>query len=156
MTQPIRPAHDTPLDDELIGQLAAATPPEPPAPEVASRIRDTLFRRIHADAPDFRFVHRHEGEWTTLLRGVERKLLHEAAGAHSYLLRLAPGARVPRHSHALDEESLILEGDLTIDGVLCTAGDYHFAPCGKPHGRLTSEHGCLLFVRGASDNRVAR
>ena len=48
----------------------------------------------------------------------------------------------------LDEEALVLEGDVTINEVLCRSGDYHFAPRGKPHGWLTSEAGCVLFLRG--------
>lgn len=134
----------------------APTSPEAPAPESADLMREALFQRVHGHATDFLFVHSDEGDWVTLLRGVERKLLRQAGEQRSYLLRLAPGARIPRHQHALDEESLILAGDLSIDGVLCQPGDYHFAPRGKPHGRLVSEHGCLLFVRGASDNRAPR
>ncbi|MFN3543955.1 MAG: cupin domain-containing protein [Thiobacillus sp.] len=144
------------LDAALIEALAAATPPAAPPDDAATRMREALFQRVHAAAPDYLFVHSHEGEWVHFLRGVELKLLRQDGTQRSYLLRLAPGAHIPRHQHALDEESLILEGDLTIDGVLCRAGDYHFAPRGKPHGRLVSKHGCLLFVRGAADTRAHR
>lgn len=144
------------LDADILTMLAAATPPAELPEGTAARVREALFRRVHDAPADYLFVHAHEGEWVTLFKGVELKLLHEKAGTRSYLLRLAAGARLPRHQHALDEESLILEGDLTIDGVLCRAGDYHFAPRGKPHGRLVSEHGCLVFVRGAADTRMAR
>ena len=145
-----------PLDPALIEALAAATPPEAPSDAAASRMREALFQRVHAAAPDYLFVHSHEGEWVRLLRGVELKLLRQDGDQRSYLLRMAAGARIPPHEHALDEESLVLEGDATINGVLCRAGDYHFAPRGKPHGWLTSEAGCLLFVRGASEARAQR
>lgn len=144
------------LDMALIDALAVATPPEPPAADAASRMREALFQRVHAAAPDFLFVHSHEGEWVRLLRGVKLKLLRQDGDQRTYLLRMAAGACIPPHEHALDEESLVLEGDVTINGVLCRAGDYHFAPRGKPHGWLTSEAGCLLFVRGAADARVHR
>jgi anti-sigma factor ChrR (cupin superfamily) len=146
----------SPLDAALIEALAAATPPEPPSADAAARVLEALFQRVHANAPDYLFVHSHEGEWVRLLRGVELKLLRQDGEQRSYLLRMAAGARVPPHEHALDEESLVLEGDATINGVLCRVGDYHFAPRGKPHGWLTSEAGCLLFVRGATDARAAR
>lgn len=145
-----------PLDAGLIEALAAATSPEAPSPEATNRMREALFQRVHASAPDYLFVHSHEGEWVRLLRGVELKLLRQDGEQRSYLLRMAAGARIPPHEHALDEESLVLEGDATINGVLCRVGDYHFAPRGKPHGWLTSEAGCLLFVRGAADARAAR
>lgn len=144
------------LDPLLIAALASATPPEPPSADAATRMREQLFQRVHAPSPDFRFVHSHEGEWVRLLQGVELKLLRDETDSRSYLLRLSPGAGIPPHEHALDEESLILEGDATINGVLCRAGDYHFAPRGKPHGWLTSENGCLLFVRGAAGQHAHR
>lgn len=139
-----------PLDAALIEALATATPPEAPSGATAARMREALFQRVHAAAPDYLFVHSHEGEWVALLRGVELKLLRQDGAQRSYLMRMAPGARIPPHEHALDEEALVLEGDATINGVLCLAGDYHFAPRGKPHCWLTSEKGCLLFVRGAA------
>ncbi len=145
-----------PIDPALIEALAAATPPEAPSDAATARMREALFQRVHAAAPDYLFVHSYEGEWVTLLRGVELKLLRQNGGQRSYLLRMAAGARIPPHEHALDEESLVLEGDATINGVICRAGDYHFAPRGKPHGWLTSEAGCLLFVRGAADARAQR
>lgn len=151
-----KPKPDSVLDPSLLEALATAGPSVAPDAVTAARIRERLFQRIHASNSDFLFVHSHEGEWTPLLRGVELKLLRQDGDSRSYLLRMAPGARIPRHQHALDEESLVLEGDLSIDGVLCRPGDYHFAPRGKPHGRLVSEHGCLLFVRGASEHRAAR
>ncbi|MCA1978419.1 MAG: cupin domain-containing protein [Thiobacillus sp.] len=147
---------ETALDPDLIEALATVTPPAAPPPEATARMREALFQRVHAAAPDFLFVHSHEGEWVPLLRGVELKLLRQDDNQRAYLLRMAPGARIPAHGHALDEESLVLEGDVTINGVLCRAGDYHFAPRGKPHGRLTTEGGCLLFVRGAVDAHPGR
>ena len=144
------------LDALLIDALASATPPQPPGDEAAARMREQLFQRVHAPSPDFLFVHSHEGEWVRLLKGVELKLLRQEADSRAYLLRMAPGARVPPHEHPLDEESLILEGDATINGVLCRPGDYHFAPRGKAHGWLSSETGCLLFVRGAATATAQR
>lgn len=138
------------LDMLLIDALASATPSEAPSVEAAARIREQLFQRVHGPSPDFLFLHSHEGEWIKLLKGVELKVLRQDADSRSYLLRMSPGAKLPPHEHALDEESLVLEGDATINGVLCRSGDYHFAPCGKSHGWMSSQNGCLLFVRGAT------
>ena len=141
--------HDSPtLDAALIEAMAAATPPEAPTVDASARMHEQLFQRIRALSPNYIFVHSYEGEWVPLLRGVELKLLRQDGGQRSYLLRMAAGSRIPPHEHALDEESLVLEGDVTINEVLCRSGDYHFAPRGKPHGWLTSEAGCVLFVRG--------
>jgi quercetin dioxygenase-like cupin family protein len=141
------------LDADLIAALAVATLPESPSPEATNRMREALFQRVHAPGADYLFVHSHQGEWVSLLPGVELKLLRDDANSRSFFIRMAPGSRIPPHEHTLDEESLVLEGDVTINDVLCRAGDYHFAPRGKPHGWLRSAEGCLLFVRSASDAR---
>lgn len=136
------------LDAALIEAISAATPPEAPSVEATARMHTQLFQRIAALSPDYIFVHSHEGEWVPLLRGVELKRLRQDGGQRSYLLRMAAGSRIPPHEHALDEEALVLKGEVTINKVLCRSGDYHFAPRGKPHGWLTSETGCVMFVRG--------
>ncbi len=141
----------SPLDAELLEALASASAATTPDAQVAARMREKLFQRVHAPAPDYLFVHSHQGEWVTLLRGVELKLLRQDDASRSFLIRMKPGSKLPPHEHALEEESLVLEGDATINGVLCLAGDYHMAPKGKPHGWVTSEKGCLLFIRGASE-----
>lgn len=140
--------HSPTLDTSLIEAMAAATPPKVPTVDASARMHEQLFQRIRALSPNYIFVHSHEGEWVPLLRGVELKLLRQDGGQRSYLLRMAAGSRIPPHEHALDEEALVLEGDVTINEVLCRSGDYHFAPRGKPHGWLTSEAGCVLFLRG--------
>lgn len=142
------------LDILLMEALASATPAITPKSEVTQRIREQLFQRVHASEPDYLFVHSHEGRWIKLLRGIELKLLRQDTQSRSYLLRMAPGSRIPPHDHPLDEECLILEGEATVNGVLCRAGDYHLARQGKPHDWLTSEKGCLLFIRGAVDSHA--
>ncbi len=140
---------DSPLEADLLAALASASATVSPDAQATARMREALFQRVHAPAPDYLFVHSHQGEWVRLLRGVELKQLRQDDASRSYLIRMQPGSKLPPHEHALDEESLVLEGDATINGVLCLAGDYHLAPKGKPHGWVTSEKGCLLFIRGA-------
>jgi anti-sigma factor ChrR (cupin superfamily) len=144
------------LDSELIAQLAERTPPAHPDMSTAARVKEKLFQRVKAPAADYLFVHSHEGEWVRLLKGVEMKLLRQDEKSRSFMLRMAPGARIPPHGHAIDEESLVLQGDVTINGIFCRTGDYHLAPGGKPHDWLTTRDGCLLFIRGAVGARRAR
>jgi len=139
------------LDPALIEALVLGLNPVQPEARAIARMREKLFQRIHEPEAEFSFVHSHEGVWVKLLNGVDIKLLRKDAHSRSLLLRMAPGSRLPPHEHALEEESLVLEGDATINGVLCRTGDYHMAPKGKPHGWVTTERGCLLFIRGAVD-----
>ena len=142
------------LDALLIDALADSSSPVEPDSATALRIRERIFQRIHAPASDYLFVHSHEGAWVRLMRGVELKLLRQDTASRSYLLRMAPGARIPPHEHSLDEECLVLEGSATVNGVHCGTGDYHLARQGKPHDWLTSESGCMLFIRGAVDQHA--
>jgi len=142
------------LDALLIEALASASPADAPSADASARMREQLFQRVHQPAADYLFVHSHQGDWVRLRRGISQKLLREDAQTRSFLLRMEPGSRLPPHDHALDEEALVLEGDATINGVLCHAGDYHLAPHGKPHDWLTTESGCLLFIRGAADRHA--
>ncbi|MBT9569466.1 MAG: cupin domain-containing protein [Thiobacillus sp.] len=145
------------LDPAIIDALAGVTPPVVPTPDAEARMRHQLFQRVHAatsKAPDYLFVHSHQGEWTRLMRGVELKLLRQDERSRSYLLRMAPGARIPPHAHPRDEECLVLEGSATVNGVECGVGDYHLARQGSPHDWLTSKQGCVLFIRGAVDSHA--
>jgi quercetin dioxygenase-like cupin family protein len=143
------------LDPELIAAWTEALPACAPAPEARARIWSTLQQRLVAAAssehPGSRFVHQHQGTWHAVLPGVELKLLRDEGLERSYLLRLAPGASIPPHHHPVDEESFVLEGEITIEGVVCRAGDYHFAPRGGMHRAVTSATGGVMLVRGAFD-----
>ncbi|MGO9446848.1 MAG: cupin domain-containing protein [Thiobacillaceae bacterium] len=142
------------LELDLMEALASHAAPIDPGPDAAQRMREKLMQRVRAPAPDYLFVHSHQGEWVALLRGVDMKLLRQDESSRSYLVRMAPRSRIPPHEHALDEESLVLEGEVTLNGVLCKAGDYHMAPHGLPHEWVRTETGCLLYIRGAVDTRV--
>lgn len=118
---------------------------------------DDLWRRIDArlerqQAVDFGGVNVRaaEGTWLEAAPGVAIKQLHvdAAAGTWSHLLRLEPGAVLPRHSHTGIEECLVLSGDMVLGETVFFAGDYHLAPPGTSHPPLTSRSGGLVFIRG--------
>jgi len=80
---------------------------------------------------------------------VRIKVLHEAAGVMSYLLRLAPGASLPAHRHPVDEECVVLEGEVQIGSLRVAAGGFHLGRRDVLHERLESAGGALNFLRGA-------
>jgi anti-sigma factor ChrR (cupin superfamily) len=95
-------------------------------------------------------IHADERHWSTLIPGVEKKVLFvdQTAGYESYLLRLAPGARIPAHPHAMTEECVVLEGELSIGDLRVAAGDYHMVSAGTTHPVVYTEKGALIYLRG--------
>ncbi len=100
-------------------------------------------------------VRRDEGDWQTIRPGVELKMLHvdRGAGTQSFLLRMAPGSRLPPHDHpAGPEECLVLEGETEVAEISVGAGDFHLAPQGVRHTEITSRTGAVIYIRNAIDD----
>ena len=80
--------------------------------------------------------------------GVERRLLvrDEALGLATSLVRYAPGASYPAHTHPGGEEILVLEGTFADERGLYPAGTYLRNPPGSQHHPYSPD-GCVLFVK---------
>jgi anti-sigma factor ChrR (cupin superfamily) len=89
-----------------------------------------------------------EPEWEQVAPGIECKLLATDAERHrvSMLVRLAPGASYPAHTHAGDEELHLLDGELWIDERKLFPGDYNYDPPGAGDERVWSETGCTCVL----------
>lgn len=105
---------------------------------------------FHGDA-GWRCQRAAAGGWQPLREGVEIRPLHQQGAAVSMLARFAPGARVPAHPHGLDEECLMVEGELFLGELLLREGGFQAAPAGSAHGELFADSPCLLFFHGAID-----
>mgnify|MGYP001132728637 CR=1 FL=1 len=81
------------------------------------------------------------------------QVLPLAAKRHvvSMLVRFEPGAGVPDHGHEIDEDCLVLEGEMFLGDILLRPGDYQLAPAGGGHFGETSDAGVLFFFHGAVD-----
>ncbi|HEX4993676.1 MAG TPA: cupin domain-containing protein [Methylomirabilota bacterium] len=95
-------------------------------------------------------VHRTgEGQrWkATAIAGVEYCGLrsHGADGGGSFLVRVARGARVPRHDHPGGEEIYVVGGRARIGGRPVKTGDYFWTPPGGAHDLVADEE-TLIFV----------
>jgi quercetin dioxygenase-like cupin family protein len=67
-------------------------------------------------------------------RGIDRSLFRtNASGGRSSVVRLAQGARFPRHVHHGTEEVVVLAGSVRIGGVELGAGDDLFTEPGEEH-----------------------
>jgi quercetin dioxygenase-like cupin family protein len=89
-----------------------------------------------------------EPEWEQVAPGIECKLLATDTGRHrvSMLVRLAPGASYPAHTHAGTEELHLLDGELWIDERKLFPGDYNYGAPGAGDERVWSETGCTCVL----------
>jgi quercetin dioxygenase-like cupin family protein len=89
-----------------------------------------------------------EPEWEQVAPGIECKLLATDTERHrvSMLVRLAPGASYPAHTHAAVEELHLLDGELWIDERKLFPGDYNYGAPGADDERIWSETGCTCVL----------
>jgi anti-sigma factor ChrR (cupin superfamily) len=89
-----------------------------------------------------------EPEWEEVAPGISCKLLATDTEKHrvSMLVRLAPGADYPPHTHAGVEELHLLDGELWIDDRKLYPGDYNRADPGTGDKRVWSETGCTCVL----------
>ena len=133
-------------------QSAAMAPPAELWARIQAALDDEQQREPGAVSADTfsASVRAGEGNWKLIYPGVEKKTLFTdgVAGYESALFRLAPGGRIPPHTHSKCEECLMLEGELDIDDQRYVAGDYFVMSAGTAHPEIVSLTGSLLFVRG--------
>ena len=89
-----------------------------------------------------------EPDWEQVAPGIECKLLAIDTERHrvSMLVRLAPGASYPPHTHAGVEELHLLDGELWIDERKLFPGDYNYGAPGAGDERVWSETGCTCVL----------
>ena len=89
-----------------------------------------------------------EPEWEQVAPGIECKLLASDMERHrvSMLVRLAPGASYPAHTHDGVEELHLLDGELWIDEKKLVPGDYNYGAPGAGDERVWSETGCTCVL----------
>jgi anti-sigma factor ChrR (cupin superfamily) len=89
-----------------------------------------------------------EPDWEEVAPGIECKLLatDSVEDRVSMLVRLAPGAAYPAHTHAGTEELHLLDGELWIDERKLFPGDYNYGAPGAGDERVWSETGCTCLL----------
>jgi mannose-6-phosphate isomerase-like protein (cupin superfamily) len=89
-------------------------------------------------------------EWSPLdFPGSSLRMLYSdpATGATTILIRMAPGAVIPAHSHSKADEVLyVLEGDFIEAGRTSGPGTFYAAKARVPHGPHTTVRGCTVLL----------
>ena len=113
----------------------------------AAVLTELIGGLVPGDGPAPHTVLAGEGRWEAIAEGAEQKLLWCDGDFISRFLRLAPGARLPRHAHEGDEECMMLAGEAFFGDILVRAGEFHLAPHGSVHLETVSETGGTAFLR---------
>ena len=97
-----------------------------------------------------------EPEWEQVAPGIECKLLANDAERQrvSMLVRLAPGASYPPHTHAGVEELHLLDGELWINGRKLVPGDYNYGAPGALDQSVWSETGCTCVLVTSTEDTL--
>src|SRR3546814_6182840 len=90
-----------------------------------------------------------EPEWEQVAPGIECKLLATDTERQrvSMLVRLAPGASYPAHTHAGVEKLHLLDGELWIDKRKLVPSDYNYGEPGAGDERVWRETGCTCVLQ---------
>jgi anti-sigma factor ChrR (cupin superfamily) len=148
---PVDSTNSDSMPDDIAALLGDAIAPEPIDAALVQRVKRRLLRRIAADQAERHLtVQGHQGQWAALGPGLQIKVLHQAGGIMSYLVKLAPGAALPPHRHPVDEECIVLEGELRIGDLRVGAGSFHLGRKDVLHDRVTTVDGALIYLRGAT------
>ena len=139
----------------VLGLMGLDCAPMEPPPELREKI---LIRISHIDKkngaapkalPDSHLVLSAEGTWKTLFSGIEMKTLFidSESGYRTAVLKMAPGAELPRHVHHGEEEVFVVDGSCEYEGIHYSKGDYWHVGSGFVHETTYTEDGCTLLAR---------
>lgn len=141
------PPHD--VREKLLSRIALEALPSEAVEGGSSGAREKEEEEAPALPAGISTVRAAEGDWQpTADEGVFVKILFMDAdkGMMTRLVRMTPGARVPKHRHMGVEQCLVLEGDLRTREMVAVSGDYIHALPGSVHDELYTEQGNLLLI----------
>ena len=105
--------------------------------------------RIRADLTETIILQTKDLPWDpSPAPGIDRRCLSrdEEKGMATSIVRYAPGASFPAHTHSAGEEILVLEGTFADENGTYPAGTYLRNPPGSHHYPYSPD-GCVIFVK---------
>lgn len=114
-----------------------------------SMIKEVLGGLLPKNHKHNQSIKNNQSGWVEVQLGLFQKDLWTDDTVASRFFRIEPGTEIEGHFHPLDEECMMLSGDIFLGDILLQEGDYHLATAGSEHLGIVSDTGALLFVRGA-------
>lgn len=142
--------HTSALDDDSISAISAAIKPADLSTERKASMHGEILKRIHSPSPEGASTIRDtEGEWLEVAPKLHMKVLRRdhKTNSQTALWRLEPGAAVPPHPHPVEEECLVIEGEINFGDHYLRAGDFEVVKAGIDHTGMESKTGALLLLR---------
>ena len=91
-----------------------------------------------------------EALWDGAAGGFQRRVLWLDDAEVALLVRAPAGFAIPSHRHRVDEECLVLRGEISSGSVSLNAGDFQIAPAGCTHDVGGAVTDVLVYLRGDS------
>jgi quercetin dioxygenase-like cupin family protein len=113
-------------------------------------VRDLVTAWLPGKGPSPITVRADEGVWQDAGPGIATKALWHHGDSQSMLVRMQPGARM-KAAEAIDEERLLLQGEIFAGDMLLRAGDFQFAARSVAECEVETDIGALFFVRATAD-----
>jgi hypothetical protein len=146
--------------EEAVAAIAYSIPPMPVAPD----LKDRLFQRIAAEStePGVASVAELLQQAETVTWETYAPVPAVQVGTFQLDLEKRQVAcfvqahgptKFPPHRHASDEEIVVLQGDLLVDGKLYGSGDRIYSEPGTTHQPETLK-GCVLYLRTSLDDEL--
>jgi len=118
--------------------------------KLKTSMKQRIFDRIHSKAPDgISTIREHEGEWIDVAPKLQMKVLRrdQKLNSQTALWRLEPGAIIPAHEHPVEEECLVVKGEINFGNHVLHEGDFEVVPAGINHMAMESKTGALVLLR---------
>jgi hypothetical protein len=124
-------------------------------PVLATAGGATVYLRDNGDQPSPAGTSRaRHAQWENFAPGIRRRLLWQAGDVAAYVAHAHEGAAVPAHAHLIDEECLMIEGELFVGDVLLCRRDFQLAPAGLSHGIVQAARESVIYLRGDTEMRL--
>lgn len=149
--KPRRPADSaTVLDADTIRALAESIAPAALSTADREALRERILARVKDEPPPGTITIRAATmRWLAAGPGVEVMVVrsNRERNDQTVLIRMQPGSEVVGHRHTMEEECLILEGEVFIGDHRLSRGDMHVASPGVVHAPIRSPAGALILIR---------
>lgn len=145
-----RPETPAVLDEVAVRAIGEALIPSELSAQRRTALRERVMTRASDAPPDNTETIRGDSlQWHKVFPNVWAKVMKRdvAANLQIMLFRMEPGGVVPAHAHNLEEECLVLEGEIFVGAHLVRKGDMHIARAGARHPNLWTRTGALVMVR---------